>query len=72
MPTENKRTHQERIYLNHIKRLQAQNQMLLDAVHYERQLRREAWEFYRKRLKSKFWFIVETVLFAAKEVRNAD
>lgn len=62
---------ERRTYLNHIRRLQEQNEMLLATVHQERRWRQEAYAWYRKRLRSRFfWFLDFAVMMQDQEQRT--
>lgn len=60
----------DQVYLNHIKRLKAENKLLLEMVLEERKMRIQAWCYVRKKLQSKIWTIMQTVLFMADGIKK--
>lgn len=59
---EAERTHRERVYLNHVRRLQARNRELAEMLAEERILRRQAYEWYEQRLMSRLWLLMDAVM----------
>jgi hypothetical protein len=55
---------QRRQYLNQIKRLQEQNRLLSEALTDERKFRQKAYAWYRKRLHSRLWWILDFMLMS--------
>jgi hypothetical protein len=53
-------------YLRHIKRLQDDRALLTDMLVTERRLRRDAYKFYAKRLRSRFWFVMDLMTFGLR------
>jgi len=49
----------------HIERLQQRNRELAEALAEERIKRKQAWHYYQKRLKSRFYFLMDFVSYAA-------
>jgi len=54
-------SHETRILMNHIRRLQAQNRELAEVIAEERVWRKAAWVVYWERTNSKFMSIIRTV-----------
>ena len=56
-----------RVYIAHIRRLQKQNAELTEMLLHERQLRKDAYNYYRKRLQSRIFILLDFALFALKK-----
>lgn len=53
----------KQVYLNHIKRLEQQNRELVEMLLYERRLRIAAYAYYRKRLLSPLYRLIDMYAF---------
>lgn len=58
----------ERIYLNHIRRLEARNRVLAEMLAVERIYRQQAYAWYSKRLRSRFLGLLDMALMNAGKV----
>lgn len=50
------------VYLKHIKRLEEEKRLLTEMLIQERRLRKAAYGWYRGRLRSRFWWLVDFML----------
>jgi hypothetical protein len=57
-------------YIRHIKRLQEQNRLLAEVIASERKARKGAYAWYFNRLQSKFWFVVDYMLWSQGSLRR--
>lgn len=56
------------IYKTHIKRLQDQCKVLGEVLAEERTLRKKAYAWYQKRLRSSFWGVIDMLTFNVRSV----
>lgn len=60
------RTKRERVYMNHIKRLEAHNRELASALVEERIYRKKAYDWYQKRLLSRWMAIFDMMTWSMR------
>lgn len=64
------RTHQERIYLNHIRRLQEDNRVLSEMLVMERKARIADRQWYRNRVKSPLYLLIDFAYIMSSDLKG--